>query len=139
MIKLKLGKTATKTITVKITIAPRGTFFHASPPAITAPIRPMYHKLGSTVNTPGQINAASAVYGIRFKNFSNFGEKFNLSIKIAGITLGMKVTSAQRIMSKVIFIIAPPHCCNYHQLPYMHPLKQYHHRLYTFRLERLKE
>ena len=60
----------------------------------------MYHKSGSTVNTPGQISAASAVYGIRFKNFSNFGEKFNLSIKIAGITLGMKVTSAQRIMSK---------------------------------------
>ena len=93
-------------------MAPRGTFFQANPPAIIAPINPMYHKLGSTVNTPGQINAASAVYGIRFKNFSNFGEKFNFSIKIAGITLGINVTSAQRIMSNVIFIIAPPHYCN---------------------------
>ena len=91
-----------------MTIAPRGTFFQAKTPAITAPIRPMYHKLGSTVNTPGQISAASAVYGIRFKSFSNCGEKFNLSINIAGITLGMKVTSAQRTISKVIFIIAPP-------------------------------
>ena len=53
-------------------MAPRGTFFQANPPAIIAPISPMYHKLGSTVRTPGQISAASAVYGIRFKNFSNF-------------------------------------------------------------------
>ena len=79
-----------------------------------------------------EISAASAVYGIRFKNFSNFGEKFNLSINIAGITLGMKVTSAQRIMSKVIFIVVPPYYCNSHQLSYRHPLKQYHHQLYTF-------
>jgi hypothetical protein len=56
----------------------------------------------STVKTPGHINAASAVYGIRFKNFSALGGKFNLSMNNAGINLGINVTIVQPKITNAI-------------------------------------
>ena len=64
--------------------------FHARTPAVSAPMMPIHGLSVSTVKTPGKIRAVIAVYGISFKNFSSFPEKFILSTRTNGSSSNLK-------------------------------------------------